>query len=195
MTQQERDIFAQAVGKMVLFYDRTDFDRAKVSMLIDVFCDSFPEASLETFLQALTAYRNDPKNVTFPSPARLQSYLRPVQSIDAKAHDLASKIVESISRFGYSDFKGMENYVGPVGVDVVRRMGGWSYVCENHGTNLQPGQFFAQTREVIKAILETKNTEQNLLALESTKTKQLENTSATNVHEIVSRLAINKTMI
>jgi hypothetical protein len=194
VTQQERDIFAQAVGKMVLFYDRTDFDRAKVSMLIDVFCDSFPEATLETFLHALTAYRNDTKNVAFPSPARLQAYIRPVESIEAKAHELASKIVESISRFGYSDFRGMENYVGPVGVDVVRRMGGWSYVCENHGTKLQPGQFFAQSREVIKAILETKKNDQNRLALESTQTKQLENSNATNVHEIVSRLATNKTM-
>jgi F0F1-type ATP synthase delta subunit len=37
---------------------------------------------------------------------------------------------------------------------VVRRMGGWQYICEHHGLALNPGQFFAQARELVKSKLE-----------------------------------------
>lgn len=154
MTQQERDLLGKALMKSAIFYGKNDFNIAQASLMIDILIENFPHANAFNFLKALDRYKSDHKNTIFPVPARLAPYLKPSISIDDQAKEITSKIIEAISSIGYSNFKGAEAHFGKVGMDVVRRFGGWQYLCQNHGVTIDPGQFFAQCRELVKTRLQ-----------------------------------------
>lgn len=157
MTQQERDAVGIELSRAAIFYDRSDLDKTKISMMIDVINDAYPECDASQILKAIKNYRDDHKNSIFPSPAKLNQYLRPKVLIDAQANEIVSRIVQSISRFGYTGHKQASAFVGEIGWGVVRRLGGWEYLCREHGESINPGQFYAQTRELVKAQLEIQN--------------------------------------
>lgn len=155
MNQHERDMVGRALTEAAIFYDRPDFDKSRISILVSSFATFFPEANAETILKALETYRNDEKNGNFfPSPARLQKYLRPQVSVDAQAQEIAGRITQSISKFGYTGHEDAKAFIGEIGWTVVHRFGGWAHICREHGVSLNPGQFFAQSRDLIKSQIE-----------------------------------------
>lgn len=99
---------------------------------------------------AYQAYRRNPKNKTMPMPAEIRGMIQPIVNHDAKARDVASRIPHAITRFGHSNPEEARAYIGEVGWDIVQSSGGWSYLCQNHGVNIDPGQFMAQTRDRLR---------------------------------------------
>ena len=159
MTQEERDSIGMELSRAAIFYDRSDFDKTKISMMIDILFDAFPEATSSQIIKAIKSYRDDQKNLTFPAPARLAAYLRPSISKESQASEITSRIIESITKFGYtsSGYHKAKEHIGNIGWIVVQRFGGWQPLCEDLGLKIPLTTFQAQAREIIKAQLEIQN--------------------------------------
>jgi len=152
MNQSERDILGKALTSIAFLYGY-ELPREKVTMFISSLIDFVP-ATLNEYLTSLKKYSEDPKNRTFPNPAQLRQYLRPELSNDSKALEAANRIREGIVKFGFWRLEEAKTFIGDVGWAVVQRCGGWQYVCENHGVDLNPLTFHAQARDTAKSILE-----------------------------------------
>ncbi|WP_289460478.1 hypothetical protein, partial [Klebsiella pneumoniae] len=70
-----------------------------------------------------------------------------------KAQEVSGRIREAISKFGYANQQDAREYIGSLGWKVVERFGGWIYLCENHGLDLNPLTFFAQARDSVISII------------------------------------------
>lgn len=151
LNQDERDSIGRALTNAALFYDRPDIDRAKVSALITILAESFPEANGERILAALASYRADQKNTTFPAPAKLQPYLRPVATDEAQAIESVNRIMLAITKFGYTRGPEARAFVGELGWSVVKDYGGWETFCQNMGVELSEQTFRAQARDSLKS--------------------------------------------
>lgn len=108
--------------------------------------EDLSEHKEQDVLIAYNKYRKDPKNKSMPLPAQIVDIISPTVTDESKARDLAAKISESIVRFGYSNAEAAKNYVGSLGWELVRRSGGWSYLCSEHGLTINPSSFDAQIR-------------------------------------------------
>lgn len=157
MTQTERDMLGKLLIEAAIIYDRSDFDKTKISMTINILESFFPESSAIHICEAISKYMREPKNTQFPAPARLNEYLRPKTSRDSQAQEIASRVRESVTRFGYTGWEETKEYVGEIGVKVIQRFGGWNLICQELGVSIQPDTFYAQCRELVKSQLELDN--------------------------------------
>ena len=147
MDQNERNILSKKLLEIAFLYGK-EITPEFISMFISSM-DNFFKMRLAKYLGALEKYTGDSKNKFFPTPIALREYLDPKLDESDNAKLLSLKINESVSRFGYSNYELAMNYLGPIGKRVVERFGGWNYLCENLGSNIQVGTFIAQAREVI----------------------------------------------
>lgn len=108
-------------------------------------------------IAAYQSYRKNPKNRVMPLPAQIIGLLNPELSPDAKAIEVANRIRSAIGKYGWPNPNDARAYIGELGWKVVERAGGWNYICENHGLDLNPLTFFAQSRDSAKSILESAN--------------------------------------
>ncbi len=145
MTQDERNQVGTAIAFTAQYYGR-EFKREVLAMMVS----DLEDLSATAVLEALNTYRRDPKSKTFPLPAQIREMITPTINHDAKAREIAGRIQHAITRFGYSNAQEAQNYIGEVGWSVIQSSGGWSYLCQNHGVNIDPGQFMAQTRDRLK---------------------------------------------
>jgi hypothetical protein len=134
--------------------DRIGEKLTEFSMMISVIEKTFPGTTGKKILDSLDRYFADRKNKIFPSVIALRDYLDPVLSNEARALEITSRLVQSISKFGYSNPEGAKQHVGEIGWLAVRRWGGWAQICQQHGVTLDANQFFAQTRNMVLGFIE-----------------------------------------
>lgn len=69
---------------------------------------------------------------SFPSLKQLREMAMrgDAQTDNQIGQDIATKIETAISRFGYTNEKRAEEFLGPLGWAVVEKLGGWARVCE-----------------------------------------------------------------
>lgn len=115
------------------------------------------DLDFEKCLNALTVYRRDPKNKTWPKSSDVRAIVCPVMTPDAQANEAAARIREAIGKFGWPDPVGARKHIGELGWKVVERSGGWQYLCENHGSELNALTYHAQSRDLAKALIEAQN--------------------------------------
>lgn len=152
MNQHDRDALGRVLTEIAFGFDY-DLPKHKASIFIDLLIKYHP-AELQEYLNAIELYVSDRKNTKFPSVFLLKTYLDKTLSSDAAGNEIASRIRHAISSIGWISPDKAREYIGEVGWMVVIRAGGWQYICENHGTELNPMTFFAQSRESAKSILE-----------------------------------------
>lgn len=137
--------------KEIIILTASYYGKTLSAPILEMYVDDLKEFPEEKIIAAYAAYRKNPKNKTFPLPAQIIEILSPEVSPNTQAHEIASRIRESIGRFGYSNPPEAEQYIGPIGWKIVKRMGGWSYLCQEVGLSIQPDAFFAQCREMAKS--------------------------------------------
>ena len=155
MNQAHRDQLGRKLTEIALLYGK-DLTKDQVTGFINALLNFMPD-TFENYLRACDAYAQDPKNKFFPAPVALRSYLKPEASPDAVANEVASRIRQAISKFGWPNPEDAKVYIGELGWKVVERSGGWTYLCENHGVELSPLTYFAQSRDLAKSMIETSN--------------------------------------
>lgn len=122
-------------------------DPGVLAMYIDDLSDFTPEEVMIAYRK----YRKDPKNKFFPLPAQIIEIIQPSISPDAEAQMASARIYEAIGKFGWCNGKEAQIYIGPLGWRVVKRMGGWTQVCETVGVNYERSAFIAHTKNIAKA--------------------------------------------
>jgi hypothetical protein len=155
MNQEQRNTLGKKITETAVYYGKNDLSKDQAVAMINVMENHFGNESLEKILTAIDRYVLDPKNKVFLSPATLRPYLNPELSTDAKANEVANRIRAAIGKYGWPNPNDARAYIGELGWKVVERAGGWSYICENHGLDLNPLTFFAQSRDSAKAIMES----------------------------------------
>lgn len=115
--------------------------------VLEMYVEDLDGLDTDMVIRTYKAYRRDPKNRQMPLPAQIRDMIEPQETPEAAARDLASKISGAIVKFGHPNENLARNYIGEKGWAIVQRWGGWSYLCANHGTVIDPGQFYAQVRD------------------------------------------------
>lgn len=102
--------------------------------------------------RALNHMREDHTRKRLPLPAEVRHFLSPKLSREAQAQDIVARIYANIQPIGQNRPKRAEEVLGPTAWEVVRRMGGWGFLCtsDERDRNTQ----YAQAREQAKALLE-----------------------------------------
>ena len=160
MSENERKEIAELWFNLARMYGK-EIPPAALTMMLNA-VEDLPFESLKT---SLHAWASKSKIARHPLPAELREMVNPEPDVKAKANFIAGRIRESISKFGYTNPSEASAYIGPDGWKVISRSGGWQYICENHGTLLDPGIFHAQIRDQLEAELKfgTELLEQPLL--------------------------------
>lgn len=159
MTQEQRNDLGQVIGATAIYYGRRDITPTVISMFIDdlyVAGLSFDEA-----VEGYKLYRQNSKNRFFPIPASVIEIMRPEVSPDNLAREASARIVQAITKFGYDQGASARLFIGDLGWGVVQRFGGWQYLCENVGSEINVNTFMAQARDL--AIAHNELSESNVL--------------------------------
>lgn len=142
-TQEQRNKFAATYISACKFFDKDiSIEMAKMSV------DALQDLDFDKCVQALIKHMNV-NGKFWPKISDIRSLVSPELDNSDNAKILSLKINEAVSKFGYSNYSKAMEYIGPIGKKVVDRFGGWSYLCENLGSNIQTGMFIAQARDVI----------------------------------------------
>jgi hypothetical protein len=155
MNQESRNSLGKKITESAIYFGKLDLSKDQVMMQIDVMVQHFGAEGIDKIIWAIDRYVLDPKNKFFFSPATLRPYLNPELSTEAKAIEAATRIRSAITKFGYPTPGEARAYIGELGWKVVERAGGWNYICENHGVDLNPLTFFAQSRDSAKSLQES----------------------------------------
>lgn len=145
------------------------FDKVLEPEVLKMQIEDLSDLTFEQISIALKKYRNDEKSITWPRASKIRAIINPTLSIDSSANEAASRIREAISKFGWCNSLEAQKFIGELGWAIVERFGGWSYLCQNHGLDLNPLTFHAQARDTIKAVLEKKIKIDNVPQLEASK--------------------------
>lgn len=133
---QKRAHVSKLLVQMAEYYGRT-----LTPNQTNMYAEDLMRLSIQQISEALKAYREDPKNRTFPLPAQLIQIVDPQSQLTAEdyAKDAASRIVAAVSEIGPYNSAAAQTYIGELGWLVVEREGGWANICrelsyENMGT-------------------------------------------------------------
>ncbi len=137
------------IGKLVIGLAEY-YEKQLTTSQLDMYVDDLMEISPVELLQAIRAYRRDPKNVFFPKPAQLIASIR--QPDEQRARDAVARILTAISRIGIYRMNDAQAYVGELGWEVVRLQGGWEEVCKSI-TDENKAILQAQWRELAVSLI------------------------------------------
>lgn len=146
MTQDNLKQIQKIIIENLTFFD-APINELKVKMFAQELA-SFPAGEVGA---AFSVLRKEAGRNKMPMPADVVKILFPQTDPNAEAQEAAARILQATSKFGYIDPEGAKNFIGSLGWRVVERFGGWKYICENLGVNLNASTFFAQARDVAKA--------------------------------------------
>jgi hypothetical protein len=117
---------------------------------------------------ACKKYIDNSANEFFPRPiSKLIAIIKTPVSLEDDSQEIASKIINAVSKYGWNNYEDAKTYIGERGFDVVKRFGGWQYVCQELGQNIQLTTFNAQIRELLKSKARIQNVKQDNVLIES----------------------------
>lgn len=121
-------------------------------LTLQVWADEFLEIGPEKLRESYKNLR--PGRKMIPSPADVFAAVSPSASTDVLANEAASRIIESVSKFGWNNIDAAREYIGGIGWAAVERFGGWVFLCENLGVSTPISVFYAQARDIAKSQIE-----------------------------------------
>lgn len=127
------------------------YGRTLSEPVLNMYADDLQDLPVDLVIEAYRRYRRNPKNTQFPLPAQIRGIVAPEVDPDSAAREIAARITAAIPKFGWCNSNEARAYIGEVGWAVVERQGGWMYLCQHHGLELDPTAFQAQARELAKS--------------------------------------------
>lgn len=118
-----------------------------------MFVEDLSDYDEDSIIQAYKSYRRNPKNLRMPLPAQIIDLLSPKMADDHLAVDAASRVIEAVSKYGWCNPEDALAHIGELGWRAVMYFGGWQYLCENLGKDIQLTTFNAQIREISKSVI------------------------------------------
>lgn len=142
MNKQEQQDLKTYIAQIAAYYQRPLLD-----VVLKMYSDDLADLEYVAVIGAYESYRKNPKNKTIPLPAQIREIVQPVSTPEADGREIASRISSAIVKFGHSNAKEAEFFIGPTGWQIIQSSGGWSYLCENMGVSIDAGVFYAQVRD------------------------------------------------
>lgn len=121
-------------------------------MMIDLYVSSLhPEYSWEQLSKAiLHIARERGSRDPFPSIKEIIKVMNPTSDPEAEAQEVAARIIEAVSKDGYTNHSRAKMRIGDLGWQVVEGFGGWRQLCETL-TDKNVTSIRAQLRDLAKA--------------------------------------------
>lgn len=89
----------------------------------------------------------------FPSISEIAGIIEPSTDPELEAIEAANRIVEAITRYGYTNPERAKEFIGELGWRVVTREGGWENICRSVQSYDALSTHKAQWRQLAKATL------------------------------------------
>lgn len=124
----------------------------------------------EMCLQILNAWRLE--NKVFPLPLEIINKINELKKdplLDAGL--IAARITGAVRKFGYANPADARKFIGEHGWYLVQQKGGWTFICENLGMNLNITTFEAQNRNQLESLVKSYSVDEITL-LAGPKSKQ-----------------------
>lgn len=125
MNDNERKELAKQLIVLAEIYGR-DLSRQALGFMLD----QLNELNFEEAMNSLNKYCRDSKNRTFPTPGQLLAIAKPEASDIDNAAEVANRIIQAMSKYGWTQPEKAKQFIGEVGWLVVQREGGWGWICE-----------------------------------------------------------------
>lgn len=119
--------------------------------VLQMYAEDLEDLPLDGVVQAIKALRRDPKTFRVPLPAQIRARLCPPVTDEHEAVEASARIWGAIATFGWPNPDGARDHIGPLGWQVVERMGGWRSICDE--SNDAGPSMRAQMRELAKSII------------------------------------------
>lgn len=164
MTQQEKKDLAKQIAQTAFWYG-LEMSETRLSLILNHWMAT--NIAPHLLIDAYKRFTEVSKFNRFPTPAEIYGMIKPELSVEDESNLIATKIRQAISKCGYADPEGARRFIGEVGWNIVRRFGGWVYICENHGDLLNPLTFHAQCRDITKAEINSYSARPKYVEIES----------------------------
>lgn len=112
---------------------------------------------LEAIKSAYDHYRRDDKVFRFPLPAQIRAIVTPIADPDSQAQEAAGRVIQAIGKYGWPHPTQARAYIGELGWRAVERFGGWLFLCENVGVEINQTTIYAQIRDLTRATVKLGN--------------------------------------
>lgn len=142
--------------------------------VLKLYAEDLSELTYAEASAAIGAYRRDPKNRAMPLPAQLIAIAKPATDPLAYGREVAGRCVKAIGLYGWPQPHKARAYIGEEGWQVIEEKGGWTHFCGQHGVDIDPGQFAAQTRDRVADQVEKKGIQPRVVELVAPERPQLE---------------------
>lgn len=143
MSENERKELGLLILSTATYYGR-QIDKQVLTMMIDDLAD----LDFDMVCNSYANYRKTPKNKTFPLPSDIRELALPNFSNESIGRDTSARIIAAIPHYGYNNGLLAKDYIGEFGWELVKRLGGWAFLCQNLGVSINNSALSAQIREL-----------------------------------------------
>lgn len=156
-----------------------------IGKLAEAFGTQLTPGRVATYCEALAELQGRDLDALYRAILRTSSRFPSVKEVFDAAETnetggtlIANKIHEAVGRFGWNNAQEAAQWLGPQCWNIVQRLGGWPYLCENmNARNVH--MFVAQTRDLVKEVDYTEKTDiDSPPQLENNKVAQLASSAA-----------------
>lgn len=127
------------------------YGRTLTEGALRMMADDLSDLDHEAVMAALVKYRRSEAGKFFPSVGQIRQLVCPELSDESESRDVASRIVEAMSKYGWTNPEKSRTHIGELGWMVVQREGGWQSMCEKTNNDDLP-ILKAQWRELAKTL-------------------------------------------
>lgn len=139
--------------KTMLLEEAAFYDAQMNEIKLRMYAEQLSAISITDVDRAMRYYRSQPGRRQMPMPADLIARIKQPDDDDSASRDVAARIVGSVRKHGYTQSEDAREYIGPVGWEVVRRLGGWTAVCQSmHDRDIPT--LTAQYRDLAKSVIQ-----------------------------------------
>lgn len=124
------------------------YDKVLDQDMLNLLTSDVNDLNAQDVINALNLYRKDKKNKFWPKSSDVRELIIPSFSEESIGRDTSAKIIAAIPRYGYNNAIEARSFIGEFGWNIVKRLGGWSFLCENVGLTINNSALAAQIRDL-----------------------------------------------
>jgi hypothetical protein len=123
-------------------------------MLIAIYDKAMEPYGYERAVAAMNILIMECRSWQMPTPHQIVEKINNKPSRISEANEVAGRIMQAISDYGYTRGSEAHDFIGDLGWQVVRRFGGWTSLCCDMGLTLDPSSSRAQMRDIALALMD-----------------------------------------